>query len=81
MIKRTAVTIQWKRFHAFVTFPLVLVYLILKKNLCIFSLYGLLICIPINPRDSNYWKSVISIGLTNPLIKKKLNYFLIIPRN
>jgi hypothetical protein len=67
-----------ERFHAFVTFPLILVYLSLKYSFTdiFFLLYGLLICIVILIQGQHYWKLKLYQLINKPFNQEKnLNIF------
>lgn len=67
-----------ERFHAFVTFPLILVYLSLKNSFTdiFFLLYGLLICIVILIQGQHYWKLKLYRLIDKPFNQEKnLNIF------
>lgn len=78
-----------EKFHAFVTFPAVLVYLIFKHSFedIFFLLYGLLICIIILIQGQHYWKLKLYRLTNQPFnqesnlnifrLSKKLNLILI----
>ena len=67
-----------ERFHAFVTFPAILVYLLLN-NLFVdifFLLYGVLVCIIILIQGQHYWKLKLYRLLGEPFNQEKnLNIF------
>jgi hypothetical protein len=73
LIKRLKSYYPMERFHAFVTFPLVLVYLILKNSFAdiFFLLYGLLICIIILIQGQHYWKLKLYRLIDKPFNQEK----------
>jgi hypothetical protein len=67
-----------ERFHAFVTFPGVMVYLVFKNSFAdiFFLLYGLLICIIILIQGQHYWKLKLYRLTNQPLNQERnLNIF------
>lgn len=62
-----------ERFHAFVTFPLIAVYLILENSFSdiLFLLYGLLICIIILIQGQHYWKLKLFRLINKPISQEK----------
>ena len=67
-----------ERFHAFVTFPSVLVYLVFKNSFedIFFLLYGLLICIVILIQGQQYWKLKLYKLTNHPFNQERnLNIF------
>ena len=67
-----------ERFHAFVTFPLIFVYLILENSILniIFLLYGILLCIIVLIQGQHYWKLKLNRLLDKPLNQEReLNIF------
>lgn len=58
MIKRLSWYYPLEKFHAFVTFPLLVVYLLYHYALTdiLFLIYGLLVCIVILLQGQHYWK-------------------------
>jgi hypothetical protein len=58
LIKRLNWYYPMERMHAFITFPLITVYLIYTNSLSdiLFLLYGLIICIFILFQGQHYWK-------------------------
>ncbi len=58
LIKRLKSYYPMERFHAFVTFPLIFIYLILENSILdiIFLLYGILLCIIVLIQGQHYWK-------------------------
>lgn len=78
LIKRLKTYYPMERFHAFVTFPLIVVYLILKNSFTdiYFLLYGLLICIVILIQGQYYWKLKLYRLINKPFNQEKnLNIF------
>ncbi len=67
-----------ERFHAFVTFPLIFVYLILENSILniIFLLYGISLCIIVLIQGQHYWKLKLNRLLDKPLNQEsELNIF------
>lgn len=58
LIKRLKSYYPMEKLHAFVTFPFIAIYLLLKNSFSdiLFLLYGLLICIVILIQGQHYWK-------------------------
>ncbi|CAM4280214.1 hypothetical protein [Gillisia limnaea] len=78
LIKRLKSYYPMERFHAFVTFPLILVYLILNNSITdiFFLLYGLLICIILLIQGQHYWKLKLYRLINKPFNQEKnLNFF------
>ncbi|WP_308993284.1 hypothetical protein QLS71_014555 [Mariniflexile litorale] len=78
LIKRLKSYYPMERFHAFVTFPGILIYLIFKNSFTdiFFLLYGLLICILILIQGQHYWKLKLYRLLNKPFNQEKnLNIF------
>ena len=78
MIKRLKSYYPMERFHAFVTFPAILVYLILENSFTdiFFLLYGVLICIIILIQGQHYWKLKLYRLMNKPFNQEKnLNIF------
>ena len=78
LIKRLKSYYPLERFHAFVTFPALLVYIILKNSFTdtFFLLYGVLICIIILIQGQHYWKLKLYRLLNKPINQEKnLNIF------
>ncbi|MBL0685881.1 hypothetical protein [Aquimarina mytili] len=78
LIKRLKNYYPMERFHAFVTFPLIFVYLILKNSFIdiFFLLYGLLICIIVLIQGQHYWKLKLYRLINKPFNQEKnLNIF------
>lgn len=78
LIKRLTWYYPLERFHAFVTFPALLIYLILSfpiKNV-IFVSYGLIICVVILYQGQHYWKLKLKSLKGERLDRKKqLKFF------
>ncbi|MRX64088.1 hypothetical protein [Maribacter luteus] len=89
LIKRLKSYYPMERFHAFVTFPAIFVYLIFNNSFSniFFLLYGILICIIILIQGQYYWKLKLYRLMNKPFnqeknlnifrISKKLNLILI----
>ena len=78
MIKRLKSYYPMERFHAFVTFPAILIYLILENSFTdiFFLLYGVLICIIILIQGQHYWKLKLYRLMNKPFNQEKnLNIF------
>lgn len=83
MSKRALITrLSWyypmERMHAFVTFPLITIYVILTHPLkdIIFLLYGLILCIFILFQGQHYWKLKLDRLKGKPLDQNKhLTFF------
>jgi len=73
LIKRLKSYYPMERFHAFVTFPGMLVYLILKNSVTdvFFLLYGILICIIILIQGQHYWKLKLYRLINKPFNQEK----------
>ncbi len=90
LIKRLKSYYPLERFHAFVTFPCIAIYMMTQNPVedVLFLLYGLLVCILILIQGQHYWKLKLN-RLTNTPVdqeknlrffkySKKVNLFLII---
>ena len=78
LIKRLKSYYPMERFHAFVTFPLIFVYLVLENSILniIFLLYGILLCIIVLIQGQHYWKLKLNRLLGKPLNQEReLNIF------
>ncbi|PWL37622.1 hypothetical protein DKG77_15080 [Flagellimonas aquimarina] len=78
LIKRLKSYYPMERFHAFVTFPGILVYLILNNSFTdiFFLIYGILICIIILIQGQHYWKLKLHRLINKPFNQEKnLNIF------
>lgn len=78
LIKRLKSYYPMERFHAFVTFPLIFIYLILENSFSniFFVLYGLLICIIILGQGQHYWKLKLYKLIDKPFNQKRnLSFF------
>ncbi|WP_299245537.1 hypothetical protein [uncultured Aquimarina sp.] len=78
LIKRLKSYYPMERFHAFVTFPGLLVYLFFTKSFTdiFFLLYGVLICIIILIQGQHYWKLKLYRLIDKPFNQEKnLNIF------
>ena len=78
LIKRLESYYPIERFHAFVTFPVLFIYLTLKNSFAdiFFLLYGILICIIILIQGQHYWKLKLYRLINKPFNQEKnLNIF------
>ena len=78
LIKRLKSYYPMERFHAFVTFPLIFVYLILENSILniIFLLYGILLCIVVLIQGQHYWKLKLYRLINKPINQEKeLKFF------
>lgn len=78
LIKRLKTYYPMERLHAFVTFPGMLIYLILKNSFVdiFFLLYGISLCIIILIQGQHYWKLKLSRLINKPFNQEKnLNIF------
>jgi uncharacterized membrane protein len=77
LIKRLKSYYPLEKFHAFVTFPVGLVYLILKNSFTdiLFLSYGIFICIIILIQGQHYWKLKL-YGLTNKPFNQEKNLII-----
>ncbi|AKP53194.1 hypothetical protein [Cyclobacterium amurskyense] len=78
LINRLKKYYPMERFHAFVSFPLIFIYLIFKNSISdiVFLLYGLLICIVILIQGQHYWKLKYYRLIEKPFNQEKnLNLF------
>lgn len=78
LIKRLKSYYPMERFHAFVSFPFIFVYLILENSILniIFLLYGILLCIIVLAQGQHYWKLKLNRLLDKPLNQEReLNIF------
>ncbi len=78
LIKRLKSYYPMERFHAFVTFPAILVYLFLNNSFVdiFFLLYGILVCIIILIQGQHYWKLKLYRLMDKPFNQEKnLNIF------
>jgi len=73
LIKRLKTYYPMERFHAFVTFPLIFVYLILENSILniIFLLYGILLCIVVLIQGQHYWKLKLFRLIKKPINQEK----------
>ncbi|MEW7290121.1 hypothetical protein [Aquimarina sp. 2304DJ70-9] len=73
LIKRLKSYYPMERFHAFVTFPAILFYLILKNSFVdiFFLLYGILVCIIILIQGQHYWKLKLYRLINKPFNQEK----------
>lgn len=73
LIKRLKSYYPMERFHAFVTFPAILVYLILNNSFVdiFFLLYGILVCIIILIQGQHYWKLKLYRLMNRPFSQEK----------
>ncbi|MEK6155680.1 hypothetical protein WIW50_20640 [Flavobacteriaceae bacterium 3-367] len=73
LIKRLKSYYPMERFHAFVTFPAILVYLILNNSFVdiFFLLYGILVCIIILIQGQHYWKLKLYRLMNKPFSQEK----------
>ena len=78
LIKRLKSYYPMERFHAFLTFPAIFVYLIFNNSFSniFFLLYGILLCIVILAQGQHYWKLKLLRLLNKPFNQEKnLNIF------
>ena len=78
LIKRLKSYYPMERFHAFVTFPAGLAYIILNNSFVdiFFLLYGILVCIIILIQGQHYWKLKLYRLMNKPFNQEKnLNIF------
>lgn len=73
LIKRLKSYYPMERFHAFVTFPLIFIYLIYENSTLniIFLLYGILLCIIVLIQGQHYWKLKLYRLIDKPLNQEK----------
>lgn len=78
LIKRLSWYYPMERMHAFITFPLLTIYLLFTNSLLdiIFLLYGLALCIVILVQGQHYWKFKLDRLTGKPFDQnKKLTFF------